>query len=382
MLVGLIEAIRIVATNAGDDLDATLDALTAQACRLFVADEALVHLFVPETGELVSRGLGRLAAPDAPGPRPGRRFRGSDASRDALATGRPIVIEDLASDERAAGVRLVYPTVASSMIVPLMVSQERVGVLVLLWETRRSVSADELALAQALAQHVAVRTARLVEENRRLAAHERRLRAELEATLDAQPDAIYIVDTGGRITRTNLRARELFVERKGAMPSTVEQFRCLLGYGPDQEPLAVEQALMGVPATRETARIEADGLEHRYHIVAAPIRDLHGDIVGAVTVSRDVTALHAGIVERSRLDGAVKTARMVAHELNGQLSPVLAYADVLATRLSGDHGAMARDMADAAERAAATIVRLQHIVRFEETSTPVGPMLDLQAAAI
>jgi hypothetical protein len=72
---------------------------------------------------------------------------------------------------------------------------------------------------------------------------------------------------------------------------------------------------------------------------------------------------------------------MVAHELNGQLSPVLAYADVLANRLDGDDGAMARDMADAADRAAATITRRQHIMRFEETPTPVGPMLDRQAAA-
>jgi hypothetical protein len=38
-------------------------------------------------------------------------------------------------------------------------------------------------------------------------------------------------------------------------------------------------------------------------------------------------------------------------------------------------------MADAADRAAATITRRQHIMRFEETPTPVGPMLDRQAAA-
>jgi hypothetical protein len=33
MLVALMEAIRVVATNAAEDLDATLDALTAQARR-------------------------------------------------------------------------------------------------------------------------------------------------------------------------------------------------------------------------------------------------------------------------------------------------------------------------------------------------------------
>jgi PAS domain S-box-containing protein len=385
MLSALIESIRVVAANAAEDLDATLDALAGQATRLFGADEALVHLAAPGTDELVSRGLGRLATPDAIGPAAGDRFKGSTATRQALASGRPIVIEECATDERAATIRRVYPTVASSMIVPLLVAQERVGVLVLLWRASRRIGREEVEIAEALAQHaaVAVRTARLVQENRELAEHERRLRAELEATLDATPDAIYIVDAGGRIVRTNRRARELFVERQGALPSTVEEFRRLLGLGPDQAPLAVEHALTGTPATREDGRIEADGRHHRYHIAAAPIRDTRGNVVAAVTISRDVTDMHAAIEERARLDGAVKTARMVAHELNGQLSPILAYADLLASRLSGQEGAMAHEMADAAERAARTIGRLQHIVRFEETATPVGPMLDLrQAAAI
>jgi hypothetical protein len=67
--------------------------------------------------------------------------------------------------------------------------------------------------------------------------------------------------------------------------------------------------------------------------------------------------------------------------VNGQLSPILAYADILAARLCGQDGAMAQEIADAAERAAETIGRLQHIVRFEETATPLGPMLDLEQAA-
>jgi PAS domain S-box-containing protein len=383
MLSALIEAIRLVAATAADDLDATLDALAGQATRLFAADEALVHLVAPGTDEIVSRGPGRLAAPASPGPEVGTRFRGSPATREALATGRPVVIEECSRDDRAAALRPIDPTVVSAMVVPLLVSQERVGVLALLWQRRRSIAPEEIELVEALAQHaaVAVRTARLVQENRQLVEHERRLRAELEATLDAAPDAIYITDPGGRIVRTNRRARDLFVERQGALPSNVEEFRRLLGMTPEDPPLAVEHALAGALASREAVRVEADGLEHRYHIVAAPIRDALGAIVGAVTVSRDVTTMHAATVERAMLDGAVKTARMVAHELNGQLSPVLAYGDILAARLGGQDGAMAREMAHAAERAAETIGRLQHIVRFEETPTPLGPMLDLQQAA-
>ena len=380
-LQALIEATRIVAASTGRDLDATLDALAAQACRLFGADEALVQLAVDGTAELVMRRPSRLATPGGPGTRPGVRFRPSPLLRQALETGRPAVATDYRTDPRASALNpTAFPSVVSAMAVPLVGDEERVGVLAILWTHRREVGPDEIAVATALGQHaaVAVGTARLAE-------HQRRVRAELEAVLDAAPDAIYIADADGGLSRLDRRARELLLARWGAVPSTVAEYRAwmasVMPSGPPEGPLAVERALAGTAASAECSVVEPGGVRRRYHDSAAPVHDPAGALTGVVVVTRDVTELYEAIAERSRLDGAVKTARRVAHELNGQLLPVLAYGGMLAETLAGPAGRMANDMATAAEAAAATIGRLQLIVRFEETASPVGPMLDLEAAA-
>jgi PAS domain-containing protein len=309
------------------------------------------------------------------------RFRPSALLREALESGRPAVATDYRTDHRASSFNLAaFPTVVSAMAVPLIVDDDAVGVLAILWACRREVSADEVAVATALGQHaaVAVSTARLAEE-------ERRSRAELEAVLDAAPDAIYIADADGRLVRMNRRAREAFVARWGALPASIGEYRAWVASGSSEDhsigSLAVEQALDGRTTARESAVIEPDGARRRFHIVAAPVHDDLGAVSGAVVVTRDVTELHEAVADRARLDGAVKTARRVAHELNGHLGPVLAYADMLAGGLSGEERDMARDIATAAEAAAATIDRLQQIARFEETASPIGPMLDLEAAA-
>jgi nitrogen fixation/metabolism regulation signal transduction histidine kinase len=124
----------------------------------------------------------------------------------------------------------------------------------------------------------------------------------------------------------------------------------------------------------------ADGAERRLHVVAVPVRDGADRIWAAVVVAHDVTVLHDAISARERLDGAVKTARRVAHELNNQLAPVRGYGEVLAETLEGEPGALAARVMRGAEAAAATIVRLQRIVRFEETVSAGQPMLDLDAS--
>ncbi len=97
-------------------------------------------------------------------------------------------------------------------------------------------------------------------------------------------------------------------------------------------------------------------------------------------VARDITELHAAIAERARLDGAVKTAHLVAHRLNNELAPVRGYGELLAETLEGELAALARRVVQGADDAAATVARLQRIVRFEETESAGVQMLDLDAA--
>src|SRR5204863_829663 len=88
------------------------------------------------------------------------------------------------------------------------------------------------------------------------------------------------------------------------------------------------RALRGETAAEEFTMLLPDGA-HRIHITAAPVRDDGGAVIAAVLVGRDVTELHEAVAERARIEGAVKTARTVAHEINNQLGVLLVYTDLL-----------------------------------------------------
>jgi transcriptional regulator with GAF, ATPase, and Fis domain len=94
----------------------------------------------------------------------------------------------------------------------------------------------------------------------------------------------------------------------------------------------------------------------------------------------ELERLIATIGEAARLDGAIKTARLVAHELNNQLAPVRGYSEVLAEMLEGEPAVLAERIMHAAEASAATVARLQRIIRFEETEMAGFRMLNLEAA--
>jgi hypothetical protein len=86
-------------------------------------------------------------------------------------------------------------------------------------------------------------------------------------------------------------------------------------------------------------------------------------------------------VEQARLDGAIKTARLVAHELNNQLSLLTGYGELLADDGEGETAEFARGIVRGARASAETIARLQRIIRFEEIDGGADyPMLDLEAS--
>jgi hypothetical protein len=189
------------------------------------------------------------------------------------------------------------------------------------------------------------------------------------------------------MVRASRWGRERFQGHVGGVPETLAEIRARVDpRGPDGEPEALmpaERALRGEVVDRQI--VFSDG--RRLHVRAAPIRDAAGEIRGAVSISRDITDLHAALSDRARLDGAVKTARLVAHAVNNQLAFITGYAGLLLDDFEGDgagltdgQAEMLRQVLSAAENAAAMIARLQRIARFEETDHGGGPMLDLEAA--
>jgi methyl-accepting chemotaxis protein len=170
----------------------------------------------------------------------------------------------------------------------------------------------------------------------------------LDALLDALPDAVFLYDRSGRLVRTNRAA---------------EPFRGLVNHQ-----LPVEQALSGEVAEATIEVRAPDGQAKVVEVKASPVRDERGAIGGALVVWHDLTALDAATTERVRFEGAVMTARGVAHELNNVLTALALTTGVLASTLDAEEQEIAEEIARTAERAIAVVRRLQEIVRFEGSS--------------
>jgi GAF domain-containing protein len=376
----LLEAARLVAASASRDLGATLDALADQARALLRADAASLHLAVPGSDDLIRRRANPLAVLGSSFAREGVRFTPSAFIREALAGDRPLFSGRFQTDPRIGpGSREGLPTVVAILAVPLRLENRPVGLLVLNWTRQPKLVADDLSLAEALGHHAAaaIHTAELLEANRRA-------RVELEAVLDAADDSIMVYLADGRLLRANRRARERFVERIGRVPETLDEFiraaRPTRADGSRLDVPLATQALRGETVADTVVYGYPDGPRH-FHVHAAPLRDPDGWVWGAALVARDITELRATIGRNAQLDGAIKTARRVAHELNNALTFVAGYGELLPALVpAGDASEMASEMAQAALEAAEIVHRLQRIVRFEERESPVGPMLDLEAA--
>jgi nitrogen-specific signal transduction histidine kinase len=97
-------------------------------------------------------------------------------------------------------------------------------------------------------------------------------------------------------------------------------------------------------------------------------------------VARDITDLHDAIAERGRLDGSIKTARAIAHELGNHLAVLSVNGEMLADSATEEDADLASQVTRATRRTRDTLDRLQRIVRFEEIDGGGGPLLDLDAA--
>jgi PAS domain S-box-containing protein len=260
-------------------------------------------------------------------------------------------------------------------------------------------------MAQVLARHaaLAVRTARAVEAERRArrqadelleTAQRVRERAEtnearLATIVEHLPCGVLILDALGKVIMLNEAARRIAGQAPSGLEPLVEQYDTYRVRDPrtgqpfERGQTAIERALRGELVEAQEALTRRPGEEEdlRLQVSAAPLSDRAGGVRGAVLVYTDVTELHRAIGQRARLDGAVKTARLITHELNNKLTAVVANADLLLAMLDGDAMQFAQEILQGAEEAAAIVARLNQIVRVEEVDLGLGvPVLDLEAS--
>jgi GAF domain-containing protein len=384
-----LEAVQRVsgAVEAAGDLDALLSALLAEAITLVGADRGMVALVDPDRG--VVRGRVGLNLPAGLVEATVRRiYPAPDPDEDAYAlvvrAGQQVVLpHDHPTWHRPTAERFgLGPrrSVLTPLLTPIRHAGAVIGVLSAIWSGEAAPGEEDLAALRLIAEQAggAVARARLLEAAERV-------RGELEAVLDAAADTVLVFAPDGRLLRANGPGRVGTARLLGGgVPVTAAALRAAAApRRPDGSVPVVallQRALAGRRVVEELVWRGSDGVERRLHVVAVPVWDGAGQVWAAVIVAHDVTALHGAIAARERLDGAVKTARRVAHELNNQLAPVRGYGELLAQSLEGEPRDLAARVVRGAEAAAATIARLQRIVRFEETVSAGQPMLDLAAS--
>ncbi len=179
---------------------------------------------------------------------------------------------------------------------------------------------------------VGIDTTRQVEARRRiseLAELAQRRASELEAMLASMLDGVCVCDAEGHVTVANEAELELFAaadrEELGRLLEPLEPPGLET---PDGRPLlrrelALMRALRGEIVVQHEAVIRRRRAARHLRTSAAPMRDAQGKIIGAVSVSRDVTEQ----IELER--GKEQFFSVAAHELKTPVTVMKGFAEAL-----------------------------------------------------
>jgi PAS domain S-box-containing protein len=152
------------------------------------------------------------------------------------------------------------------------------------------------------------------DESARLLADVERRASELDATIAAIPDGLFVYDAAGTIQRVNPAGERLlhYTPEIRALP-LAERMALLRTETPERQPVPLERlpnvrALHGELVEGETMVMHPpSGPAIWVSASAAPIRAADGSLLGAVLALRDITPLHALQEERERLLGEVQS---------------------------------------------------------------------------
>jgi len=188
----------------------------------------------------------------------------------------------------------------------------------------------------------------------------------------------------GRLVRANAPARRGIEGLLGGAPATLQALHQAAEPhrldGSPSSPTAFERVVAGERVQELLAWREPEGRNHLTHVVLAPVRDEAGPVRAVVVVARDMGVVREAISEPARVEGAILTARLVAHEVNTKLQIVTGYGSLLQRSLDADRRELIDHMVDAADEAGHIVARLQQIIRVAVIDAGAGPMLDLEAA--
>jgi two-component system sensor histidine kinase/response regulator len=190
-------------------------------------------------------------------------------------------------------------------------------------------------------------------EQRSFARDAETMRAHLAAVVDSADDAILSKSLDGRILSWNKGAEKLY----GYTPAEIVGKSVSLLVPEDRAgevPWFLERITQGTTIDQhyETVRVTKDGRRVPVSLAISPIHDLDGNVVGASSIARDISALKRAEQEVAvARDRAVETSRLksefvanMSHEIRTPLNGVIGMTSLLLdTELSSEQ----RECADA-----------------------------------
>ncbi|MGC8837381.1 MAG: GAF domain-containing protein [Anaerolineae bacterium] len=320
------------------ELGATLDLDRVLQRALELVTEAVkgargsIMLLDQATGFLVHRAA---VGSDEPLPRKGKmtRFRkGVGLAGWVLETGKAVIVPDISQDPRwdVKPGRKVTPQAA--LAAPLMTGEDMLGVIVLYHPEVGYFHEDHLRLVGTAAAQVAqaignAELYRLISDQaERLGAILRAQQEEYtksQAILESIGDGVVFHDPEGKVLLVNAAAARIL----GSRPETLQgqDVRTLLAVFEESGQKAMRRAMEAVLQTREPRTVQTT-VEPEERVVSAhlaPVVTQGGELLGVVTVLRDITRE----IEADRAKSEFVST--VSHELRTPMTSIKGYTDLL-----------------------------------------------------
>jgi PAS domain S-box-containing protein len=212
----------------------------------------------------------------------------------------PLVVADVTAEPSLAQLlpAILDERISGLAFIPLEASDGVIGKFMLYFSGPRDLSSEDLQLASLIATQVAFAVsgmrARLTVEQaeaRRLEVLETSTRTaqQLAAIVESSDDAILSKDLNGIIASWNRGAERMFGytadEAIGqSILLIIPQERL------DEETMVLERIRSGKHVRMETIRRNKNGQDVDISLTVSPVRNAHGEIVGASKIARNITA--------------------------------------------------------------------------------------------
>ncbi|MDQ3938017.1 MAG: GAF domain-containing protein [Chloroflexota bacterium] len=243
-----------------------------------------------------------------------------------LANEGPVVVENLATETRFSGPRLlVEHGVVSGLSVIIGGRPTPYGVLGAHTTSERLFAEDDVNFVQAVANVLAAAIERQTTEAQltQLASAERSRAAELKAVIESIGDAVVVCDASGSIVLANPAAQELLGERlRRGLRGVLRSFAW-----PDKSAV---RASLGRRLTGAELRMPGDGNGHDerwLELSTYPVlvgEEATGGEIGTILVLRDVTAGRNARAVREAFLG------ILSHELRTPVTTIYGGSEMLA----------------------------------------------------